>query len=238
MYFYLLDSSEKIPFDLVFLVRLRYISKGLSLPEIIKIQHDGIEETPMEFLENILKGKTKYRVLLMLDGYDEYSPGTNKEVDEAIELTIGNCFLILTCRTGDYLKKRIRDQMDGEIIIEGFGDESILQCSISHIGSRENSEEMLRQAKEAGIYSLLHVPIILVMTIVVFLDEESLPKSKTGIYKTIYKLVVDRNTLKKFGSKSEDIPKMHDLLKTLGEFSWNGLQQKRQPLLLKKVKIS
>ena len=92
MYFYLLDSSEKIPFDLVFLVRLRYISKGLSLPEIIKIQHDGIEETPMEFLENILKGKTKYRVLLMFDGYDEYSPGTNKEVDEAIELTIGKLF--------------------------------------------------------------------------------------------------------------------------------------------------
>ena len=217
-------------------MRLRYISEGLSLPEIIKIQHEEIEETPLEFLDNILKGKTKYRVLLMLDGYDEYSPGMNKDVDDAIKTSLGNCFLILTCRTGDYLTKRIRDQMDGEISIDGFSEENILQCSISHIGSREKSEKMLSQAKEAGIYSLLHVPIILVMTIVVFLEEESLPKSKTEIYKTIYKMVIDRNTLKKFGKKSEDIPKMGDLLDTLGEFSWKALQQKLQPLLLKKVK--
>ena len=150
-----LDSLEKIPFDLVFLVRLRYITKGLSLSEIIKMQHDGIEETPVEFLD---------------------------------------------------------------------------------IGSREKSEEMLKQAEQAGIHTLLHIPIILVMTIVVFLEEESLPKSKTGIYKTIYKLVIDRNTLKKFGLKSDDIPKMHDLLNTLGEFSWKALHQKLQPLLLKKVR--
>ena len=200
------------------------------------MQHDGIEETPVEFLENILKGKTEHRVLLLLDGYDEYSPGTNKDVDDAIKMNIGNCFLILTCRTGDYLNKRVRDQMDGEIIIEGFSEENILQCSISHIGSKEKSEEMLKQAEHAGIHSLLHIPIILVMSIVVFLEEESLPKSKTGIYKTIYKLVIDRNTLKKFGLKSDDIPKMHDLLNTLGEFSWKALHQKLQPLLLKKVR--
>ena len=30
----------------------------------------------------------------MLDGYDEYRPGTNKDIDDAIEKTVGSSVLI------------------------------------------------------------------------------------------------------------------------------------------------
>ena len=59
------------------------------------------------------------QVLILMDGYDEYEPGTNREADTAIERTQGNCLLLLTSRPR-YLKKHIRDKMDGEIIIHGF----------------------------------------------------------------------------------------------------------------------
>ena len=171
----------------------------------------------------------------MLDGYDEYEPGTNKDIDEAIEFTIGNCFLILTSRQGSYLSKRIRDTMDGEILIEGFSEEVILECSTKYLGSKEKSEEMLKQAEQAGIHSLLHIPIILIVTVVVFVEEKSLPKTKTDIYKTIFRLVMDRTTLKTFGCKSEHIIKLAELLDTLGELSWAALQNDVQQLLLKRV---
>ena len=63
-----------------------------------------------------------------------------------IESGIGNCFLIITSRPGDYLKREIRDQMDGEIIIEGFSEEKIVECSSKYLGSTQMSAEMLRQA--------------------------------------------------------------------------------------------
>ena len=58
-----------------------------------------------------------------MDGYDEYEPGTNREVDKAIEITLGNCLLLLTSRPG-FLKKPLRDKMDEEIIIQGFSHQT------------------------------------------------------------------------------------------------------------------
>ena len=122
------------------------------------------------------------------------------------------------------MSKSIRDKMDGEIIIEGFSEKNIQVCSTKYLNSEVKSKKMLRQAKETGIYDLLHIPIILVMTAVVFIQEEMLPKTKTGIYETIFQLVIDRTTLKTFGCKSAAILKLEDLLYMLGEFSWNALQ--------------
>ena len=67
------------------------------------MQHDQIDKAETGHLEAILEGKTNHRVLLMLDGYDEYTPGTNKDIDRAKQSKVGNCFVILTSRTGDYL---------------------------------------------------------------------------------------------------------------------------------------
>ena len=124
----------------------------MSLAEVIKQQHGRLDGIPTSYLEAILHGETNHRVLLMLDGYDEYKPGTNKDIDRVIESGIGNCFLIITSRPGDYLKREIRDQMDGEIIIEGFSKEKIVECSTKYLGSAQMSTEMLHQAKETGIY--------------------------------------------------------------------------------------
>ena len=212
------------------------MKRGQSLVEIIRKQHGGLKQVTNDYIESLLEGETRHRVLLMLDGYDEYKPATNDDIDRAIESTIGNCFLILTSRPGDYLSKSIRDQMDGEIVIEGFSEENIKECSTKYLDSREKSQEMLEQAEETGIKDLLRIPIILVMTVVIFSQEKSLPKSKTGIYKTIFQLVIDRTTLKTFGCKSEAISNLEDLLHMLGEFSWNALQDDVQQLLLKKVK--
>ena len=221
---------------MVFLIRLRYVKKDQSLGKIIKAQHEELEDTPTEYIESILQGKTGHRILLMLDGYDEYTPGTSRDIDRAIRVKTGNCFLILTSRPGEYLKKEDRNGMDGEIIIEGFSEQNIKECSTKYLKSKASSEEMLRQAEKTGIYVLLHIPIILVMTVVVFVKKKSLPKTKTEIYKTIFQLAMDRTTLKTFGCKSADISKLEDMLYTLGEFSWNALQDDVQQLLLKKVR--
>ena len=79
-------------FHLVFLVKLRFVAASPSLAEIVNSQHD-LEHINTDYINSILHGKTKHKVLLMLDGYDEYKPGTNQELDTAIPKTIGTCFI-------------------------------------------------------------------------------------------------------------------------------------------------
>ena len=169
----------------------------------------------------------------MLDGYDEYTPGTNRDIDKVIESGIGNCFLILTSRPGDYLKKEIRDQMDGEIIIEDFSDRQIIDCANTYFKNKTLGTEMLTQAKRAGIYELLHIPVILKIRATVFRAEKSLPRSKTDLYDTIFKIIIQRTTLKAFNKTSDKIPQLDNLLATLGEISWKALRDDQ--LLLKKA---
>ena len=53
------------------------------------------------------------------------------------------------------------------------------------LGCRDKGLAMLKQAREAGISGLLHIPIVLLMVCAVFMEKNSLPKTKTGIVKVI-----------------------------------------------------
>ena len=117
------DDAMK-QFDFVWTIRLRDVDENSSLPELIKKQHGQLKKVSSARIKDILKGKTKHKVVLLLDGYDEYKKGKNTEIDKAIEQGLGNCFLILTSLPG-YIDDSARDKMDGEITIEGFSVQNI-----------------------------------------------------------------------------------------------------------------
>ena len=230
-------------FDFVFLLRLRYVDKLSSLARLIITQHKKLTPGDTANVDAILEGNTNHRVLLLLDGYDEYKPGTNKDIDRAIEHSIGNCFLILTSRpdppSGNehYVSREIRDKMDGEVIIKGFDEENIANCSVQYLESEDSAVTMIHQAKEVGIYDLLKIPIVLLMTCVIYFEHKALPKTMTKIYSNIFEMIIDRTALKKFkpGLYADVKEYLDVLLCALGELSWNALQNDVQQLLLKKV---
>ena len=229
-------KEELNKFDFVFLIRLRYADKESSLAELIISQHNRLEvmEVKPENVKTILKGKTKHKTLLLLDGYDEYKPGMNKDIDNAIEKTVGASILILTSRPG-FLSKDIRDKMKNIATITGFNERNIIKSSELLLGSKEEAETMIKQAEKAGIYDLLHVPIILLFSCLVFTEHNSLPKSQTEIYKQIFKLLIDRSAEKDETLKNLDKDSLNDLLDMLGEASWNALQKETGELLLNKI---
>ena len=222
--------------DLIFIIRLRDVNKISSLAEIIIDQHDQLDEDDKELLRAILKGKTNHRVMILMDGFDEYSPGTNKDIDKAISSTTGKCYIILTSRPG-YLKKHIRDKLNGTIVIEGFSADNVKKCSTLVLGSSELSKQMRQQAEKISIDVILHVPIILLIACLVFRETKSLPKTQTDMFGTVFRLIMDRTTLKRFGCKSSDVPNLEGLLFTLGKFSLQALQNDVQQPVLNKVNI-
>ena len=139
-------SDEMKDFDFVFTIRLKYVDKSSSLPELIVKQHDKLNSQHVGQIRAILEGKTKHKVGLLMDGYDEYKRGTNKEIDEAIESGIGSCFLLLTSRPG-YVEKDIQDRMDGEVRIDGFSSKKIRECCNLYLGSEEQTDKLLKSSK-------------------------------------------------------------------------------------------
>ena len=232
-------KEELKKFDFVFLIRLRHADKASSLAELIISQHNRLEvmEVQTEKVKAILKGKTKHKTLLMLDGYDEYKPGTNKDIDDAIEKTVGSSVLILTSCPG-YLDKTIRPTMRNIATIKEFNYENIMKSSELLLGSTEKAEAMIDQAEEAGIYDLLHVPIILLFSCIVFQEHNSLPKTQTEIYQAIFKLLIDRSAEKDESLKNMDKDSLDNLLDILGKASWEALQKDTGELLLNKVNVT
>ena len=240
------DSNNPLnQFDFVFLLRLRYVDQISTLTQLIIKQHPELKDSDANFIESILNGKNNRKVLLILDGYDEYKPGVNKDIDNAIENSIGNCFLILTSRPElpskqeQYVRKNIRDKMDAEVMIEGFSKENIHLCSSKYLGSQEKSEEMIEQAKKTNIDDLLKIPIVLLIICVLYEEKGFLPKSKTETYDQIVDLLIDRTVLKSFqpGMHADIKEFIDELLIALGELSWKALQNDVKQLLLDKVTL-
>ena len=179
--------------------------------------------------------------------------GCNKEIDQALESGVGNCFLVLTSRPG-YVGDEIRRKMDYEVTIEGLSVENIKKCSKLYMDCKEKSADMLKQAKSVGIFkpkgslfhriflsssmidhALLRIPIMLLMTCFIYEENHSLPKTRTNILKTLYTLLEQRSAIKISGRTSDEKKTFEDTLSKLGKLAWDAL--KRDELILKKVRV-
>ena len=249
------EGMEK--FDFVWTIRLKNVDKTSSLVDVIKQQHEQLKDAPTEKIKSILQGRTEKqtKVALLFDGYDEYRPGSNKDIDNALQSGVGNSFIVLTSRPG-YVGDEIRKKMDYEVTIEGLTAQNIEKCSNLYLDNETKCAHMLNQAKAVGIYqpsgsfyqwmfspgtmkdhALLRIPIILLMTCFIYEANQSLPKSRTDILQTLYKLLGERSGIKQSGRASEapdaDTDAHDDTLFQLGRLAWEAL--KRDELVLRKV---
>ena len=219
-------SPQLEQFDYVFLVALRSVDDNSSLEKIIIKQHGlGGKDIEEGEIRSILKGQTGGKVLLLLDGYDEYQKGTNAAIDSAIEDTIGDCFLVLTSRDGGYISKDTMNKMDGEIEITGFSPASIRKYAAMYLESKKLAENMILNATRVGIKELLHIPILLLMVCVLYDEVRQLPGTQIEIIQRMIEILLDRSTLKHFGKKAKDVEHLENLLFELGRLSIEALQR-------------
>ncbi len=240
------DAHEAIQqFDFTFLILLRHIDSNLPLEEIIIQQHGLLKSmnvSPAE-VKTILNGETGGNILIMLDGFDEYSSGVNDDIDNLILNGRGDCLVVVTSRSGDFLQQ-IRNRADEELKITGFSKENIVKCAEQYLASEEKCSDFLTQAETVGLHDpvyigvgVLHVPIILLMSCAVYNRNNCLPSSKTGLFDTIVNMSISRTTLKRTGKEASGIANLQELKVKLGRLAWAGLNKQTKQLLLSKVRV-
>ena len=234
-------------FGFVFLIRLKDVDETSTLTEIIFNQHAKLNPADKDYIHLLLLGCPKYNVLLILDGYNEYKPGTNREIDATIQNPVANLFLIVTSRPdfttpdGRYFGGEIIEKMDVEVRILGFSKETINRCVIKHLGHITKCKRIIKLTKATGIFSLLRIPTVLLMVCVEFSRSDSIFKSRTTIYEKIFHQIIDRTILKTFPpALCADVKEfLNAILVALGELSCESLQDKEtnQQFVLTRVSI-
>ena len=144
-------------FDLVFLVRFRNVTSNDPLETIIAEQHELFEEQENQ-LKSILDGTIKYKVLLCLDGYDEYTPGTNEAIDRTISSLSENFAVLLSSRPGQHVNRRVTNQINYQVQLEGFKDDEIKKCTEDYLGKAEKTQESINNLTDTGLKRLVENP--------------------------------------------------------------------------------
>ena len=230
-------------FDFMFVVPLKNIDSDISLEKVIIQQHDLEDKDITEDeIKTILESS---KCLLVFDGYDEYKKGTNSDIDAVISGKRGNCFVLVTSRP-DYMEKKDRKKLDGEIQITGLSDKSITECIDRYLDKEEvaqpgstnenpklakmNSKDLITKARKRGIFKLFKIPILLLMLSVLYVETGSLPERRTDIMWEIVQIYIKRAKEKGFEFEDPD-----GLLHHLGELSYEASERKTHKLLIRKV---
>ena len=234
-------ADELKKFHFVFHISLKLVKDNTPIEDIILTQHKGLKANKVKPTEvkSILERDAGCKVLLLIDGHDEFKVGRNSDIDQTIEKeNLWNCWMILTSRETDDIKI-LKEYMDAEVEIHGFDEAGIKQYMTQCVGSAERTEELLKQAVRSGLceeheyvnlaqdglqgtcikdYGILTIPILVNMIIVLFLSNLTLPDTKGGIMEAIVDRCIDREAIRAKGQKAVD--EVKQTLIKLG--SWPG----------------
>ncbi len=231
------DGNAEIlkQFKLLFYIKLSEVTgEDKTLEEIITEQHK--ELNGMEDLLHVQLQDPDGRVLLILDGLDEYKMGTNTVIDNIVNnassATMG-MLVIITSRSEAESLHRIAKQMNKIIIAKGFSTESIHRCAANFFRSGGNEKEAPVFIKN-DISELFRIPIILVMAYLLHKENknQSPPTSKTEVVGDIIDFIIDRKKSTPLTEEEKTRLKIQ-----VGEKAWIATQKDTMVLLKVYIKF-
>ncbi len=240
------ESPELQQFHLLFHVALKSVKQGQSLSEAIVAQHKRLKGRKVASgeIEELIEGETDVKVLLLLDGLDEYTQGSCVDLEEAVSRdSLPECCILVTSRDTLDLAL-VRPHMDVEAEITGFDPERVEEYITKYLGSQEKCKKLLEHTVSRNLlsgdsddYGILHIPILLHMVCVLFMSNVSLPKTITGIYEAIVERCLDWEEIRRSGKKTEADMKtaLEAALVGLGKLCWERLKWNNASLVFTKV---
>ena len=197
----------------------------------------GLSHAAQHHLQPILEGKTNHNVLLILDGYDKYIPGTNKNIDMVVEMGLKSGSVIITCCYGDYLHGQVQKQMDAVVDITGFYGTKPEEWAELYLGSTTRRKDMYEQYKDLLPHCIEFTrPIFILMASVIYIEKNLPLKTETEVLCNVQEMILKRKSMEYFGCPPSELKDFETWLRILGEISWKSLQKDVRQHLLDKVR--
>ena len=174
-------------FELVLLIRLRDVCNLHDVPSIFKasqlLANDG-KISVDDLYDYVLNHQEK--VLLILDGYDEYSAEKQSPVDEIWERNqLSDCCVIVTSRqmTTDKLTS------DAQFEINGFDGERQQEFARRFLKDEDDVRKFRDYLSEQDLEDLAEIPLLLLILCLLWKEKDTkeLPKKRVEIFKQFVK---------------------------------------------------
>ncbi len=218
-------------FDLLLLIKLRDVCEFQDFPSILKASELLARDSSISIdslHEYVLQNQNK--VLLVLDGFDEYNAESSSPIREIWEGNqLRDCHVVVTTR-----------QMEGEELIKS----SHVQCEIRGLDSKKQVNEFackfITDQREIGefdryldsrdLWEIAEIPLLLLMLCLVWMGRhrKALPKSKLELHErfveTLLLHMTTKNAMDPRNEPSYNI--LHDYrehLTEIGKLALDGL---------------
>lgn len=213
-------------FDVLLMIPLRNVC-GCSTFRDILIEAKLFSTEDQRFIDGLNRYILDHqdKVLLVLDGFDEYSASGKSPVVQRIWMgdELRECFVILTTRPvkEDDTKRFSHSQFQ----IKGFDWARIKEFAMKILEDEKNVEMFLNYIKKHTLIEIAEIPLLLLMLCLVWKekDRELLPEAKVHLYKEFIQTLINHMATKDNERKFERIDDYKGDLEKVGELAFKAL---------------
>ena len=209
------------------LVRLRDVSNFQDVPSILAasraLTRDGT--VSVDNLYNYVR-RHQEKVLLILDGYDEYvyTAGNQSPVLEIWnENQLSNCCVVITSR--EMKAETLRSSGDAVFKIDGFNDRRQVEFAGRFLKDGEDVKNFFNYLEQQDLRKLAQIPLLLLIMCLLWKgkDRNALPKKRADIFPQFVKTLFHHMGEKQSAESVFNIEDYSEELYALGRSAFEAL---------------
>ena len=215
------ESLEK--FAVVLLIKLRDVCNRKDFCDMLQKAELLSADDPMVFgqlYDYILRNQQK--VLLILDGYDEYSAEKSSPVHQIWKGSqLRDCTLLVITRP---LKKgELRPGSHAQFEICGFDDLQVEKFAFKFLCDQTEVNNFTEFLYERDLWGLAEIPLLLLMLVLSWKKYQGPLTSRSDLYYKFCQTLLDHVTAKTSDETLRSIDEYREDLVKLGELAWQAL---------------
>ena len=212
-------------FAVVLLIKLRDVCNTQDVCAILQKAELLSAGDPMVFsqlYDYILRNQQK--VLLILDGYDEYSAETSSQVHQIWRGSLlRDCTLLVTTRPRK--KDELRPGSHAQFEINGFDQWQVKSFARKFLRDQTEVEKFKDFLFEHKLWDLAEIPLLLLMLVLSWKvsDYQGPSTSRANLYNSFCQTLLDHVTAKTSFETFRSMDEYREELTKLGELAWQAL---------------
>ena len=213
-------------FDVLLLIKLRDVCDIEDFCAMLKTAELLSAEDPMavtNLYEYVCQNQEK--VLLVLDGYDEYSAGKSSPVYQIWKGSkLRGCCVVITTRP--VKEDELRGPSHVQFELNGFdSEEQVKQFASKLLSDQKDVEELVTYLRKRHLWSMAEIPLLLLMLCLLWKekDRKGLPTSRADLYIRFMQTLLDHLAAKDSDEAFKSMEEYKEELLKLGELAFYAL---------------
>ena len=217
-------------FDVLLLIKLRDVCDSQDFRTMLETAELLSADDPMA-VDNLDKyvRENQDKVLLVLDGYDEYHNGKSSPVNQIWRgRVLRGCCVVITTRP--VKEEELSKQSHVQLELNGFdSEEQVKEFASKFLSDQKDVEELVEYLWEHNLWDMAKIPLLLLMLCLVWKEKgrKGLLTSRADLYSRFMQTLLDHLNSKDSQEEFQSMDEYSEELSRLGELAFYALLENR-----------